>query len=333
MADASEGCAPMLNLDDRFQARNKLDWESDQAEVEEEVPTYYKRRSAGVWACLATLTVALAVGVIYGYAVLKQENIQVDQIPGMAKSLPAINRHLASLEKRLVLASSDRQNLASQVQRIDTGSMAALDATRQQTSKLVAHVQENLLEEINQHTAALQAQVSQMASERSADHQLLAQTEEQLAQARSELERTRRDYTLEMSALREQQGEEHRELASLSSSLPTRQVNFEIQKNQAAPLAPGISFQLTKTDVRHQRFDGLIESAPGHQAVSVQSQGVRNPIMFYPSDDGKGFLLVVTRVGENKASGYLLIPNGKGDQTDFLSATDNHLNPTSVTSW
>lgn len=132
---------------------------------------------------------------------------------------------------------------------------------------------------------------------------------------------------LEMSALREQQGEEHQELASITSSLPNRQVNFEVQKNQTAPLAPGISFQLTKTDVRHQRFDGLIESAPGNQAVSVQSQGIRNPIMFYPSDNGKGFLLVVTRVDEAKAYGYLLIPSDNGDQTDLLSAADNQLDP------
>lgn len=331
MADASEGIAPMLNLDDRIQSRGKLDWESDR--VEEEVPTYYKRRSAGVWACLATLTVAFAVVVGYGYAVLNQENIQWEQIPGMARSLPAINQHLANFENRLVLSRADQQNLASQVQRIDAGSKAALDQTRQQTGRLVVQVRESLLKEINQQTAALQAQVSQLASERNADHQFLAQTEEQLAKARDELERTQRDYTLEMSVLREQQGEEHREIASISSSLPTRQVNFEIQKNQASQVAPGVSFRLTKSDVRHQRFDGLIESAPGKQAVSVQNQSVRNPIMFYPSDHGNGFLLVITRVDEKEADGYLLIPNGQADQGDSLSATDGNHSPTNVTSW
>jgi hypothetical protein len=278
------------------------------------------------------LTVALAVAVIYGYAVLTQENVELEQIPGMAKSLPAINQHLASFEERLVLSRANQQNLATQMQRIDVGSKAALDETRQQTGRLVAQVRKNLLKEINQHTAALQVQVSQLASERNTDHQLLAQTQEQLAQAHDELERTRRDYAIEISALREQQGDDDRELASISSSLPTHQVNFHIQKNLAAPLAPGVSFQLTKTDVRHQRFDGLIASAPGHQAVAVRSQGVRNPIIFFPGDHGKGFLLVVTRVDAKEAYGYTLIPNGKGDQTDFLSATDNQLNPTNVTS-
>jgi hypothetical protein len=332
MADASEGFTPFLNLDDRLQSRSKLDWESEQAEVEE-VPAYYKRKSAGVWACLATVTVALAVVVIYGYAVLTRINIQLEQIPGMAKSLPAINQHLASFEERLVFSRSDQQKLASQVRRVEAGSKAAIDATRQKTARQVGQVQENLLAEMNQHTAVLQAQVSRLASERDADHQLLVQTEGQLAQARYEIERTRRDNTLKISALREQQGELHRETAFIRNSLPTSKLTFELQKNKAATLAPGISFQLTRTDTRHQRFDGLIESAPDKQAVSVQNQGVRNPIMFYPSDHGNGFLLVITRVDEKEADGYLLIPNGQADQGDSLSATDGNHSPTNVTSW
>jgi hypothetical protein len=323
MSDASEMDATMINSDYRVQSRSKLVWETEPAELEGVEP-HHQRSSAGVWACLATLTVGLIVSIAYGYAVLRQENIQLEQIPGIIKSLPAMSQHLASFEKRLEFSRSDQQHLASQVQKIDASSRAAIDATREQAGQLVAQVRQNLLKEINQRTVALQSQVSMLASQRNADQQLLAQMREQLTQARFEMEKTQKDYAIDLAALRERQGEDRHELASLSSALPTRHVSFAVEKNHLATLMPGISFQLIKTDVRHQRFDGLIESTPGEQAISVQSQGVRNPVMFY-SGDSKGMLLVVTRVDETNAYGYLLVPNDNGDQASALSASDHHL--------
>ena len=327
MFDGSEMDATLINSDYRVQSRSKLVWETEPAELQGVEPNRH-RSSAGVWACLATLAIGLVVSIAYGYAVLRQENIQLEQIPGIIKSLPAMSQHLASFEKRLEFSRSDQQHLASQVQKIDVSSRAAIDATREQAGQLVTQVRQNLLKEINQRTVALQSQVSMLASERNADQQLLAQMKEQLTQARFEMERTQKDYAIDLAALHQRQGEDRHELVSLSSALPTRRVSFAVQKNRLATLIPGISFQLIKADVRHQRFDGLIESTPGDQAISVQSQGVRNPVMFY-SGEGKGFLLVVTRVDESNAYGYLLVPNDNGDQASALSASDDHLKSSS----
>lgn len=333
MIQASDGYALEFNLDDRNKSLSTQDWESDRPEVEE-VPAYVKRRSAGVWTCLATLSVVLALVVVYGYTVLKQEGIQLEQVPGMTRSLSAIGQHLANVEVSLAHSRLDQQKLALQVQSIDAGTKAALSVTQQQTRQLIAHVQGTLLNQMKQQTTALQAQVSQLVGERKADRTQLAQLEDQLTQARAELETTRADYAHQIAALREQQGEEHQELASLSNSLPTRQVTFEVQKNQTSEVIPGVSFQLTKTDVERQRFDGFIESLAGHQRVSVQSQGVRSPVVFFPSEHNKACVMVVTSVDQKGAVGYLLIPasNGTTDQTDFISSTDTKVNPTTVPS-
>jgi chromosome segregation ATPase len=245
----------------------------------------------------------------------------------MTKSLPPFSQHLASLERRLEAGRTDQQNLTVQVQKIDAGSRATLALARQQTDVLTSHVQQSMLQEQRKQSAVLQNQVSQLASDRNSDRQRLTQVQEQLAQAHQELEMARMDYTRELDALREQQGMENRELASLSNSLSTRQVSFRVQKNKLAAIIPGVSFQLTKIDVRHQRFDGLIESASANQKVSVQSQGVRSPIVFFPSAHGRAFLLVVTKVDDMGAVGYLLLPAAKTDQRDFVSATGNPLSP------
>jgi len=53
--------------------------------------------------------------------------------------------------------------------------------------------------------------------------------------------------------------------------------------------------------------------------------------MFYPGNNGKGFLLVVTRVDDKAAYGYLLMPGDRVEPaaSDALSASDDHMNSSS----
>ena len=326
MIEANEGFPPELLSDDHNRSRSREYWESDRQEVEE-VPAYYSRRSAGVWTCLAALSVALGVAVAYGYAVLSQEGIQLEQIPGLTRSLPAISQHLASFEKRLTDSRAAQQSLATQMQNIDVDSKAALSQTRQQTGRLMAQVEQTFDKRLSQQTAAFQAQVSLLASDRTKERVLLTQVQGQLAQEQNAIMAVRADYSRDLAAVREQQGVQHTELASISSSLPTHHVTFDVQRNQRVEIAPGVSFQLTKADVGRQRFDGWIESAPGHQRVSVQGQGLRTPIVFFPSEDSKALMLVVTRISQMGVTGYLLIPTGSHttDQAHMVSAADNPL--------
>ncbi len=324
MSDGREMDTPMINSDYRFQERSGRAWEADSTEFEVPAP-YHRRTSAGMWACLATLTVGLAVSIAYGYAVLRQENVQLEQIPGIVKSLPAMSQQLANLENRLEFAGVSQRRLASEVRSLDVSSKASLEEMRQHSGQMVAQVRQSLLKDMDQRTAGLETQVALLASQRNADLQVLAQMKEQVLQARAEMEKAQKDYALELSALQERQGAERHELASLTGSLPTRQVSFAVEKNRQTIIVPGISFQLIKTDVHHQRFDGLIESTPGDKAISVQSQGVRNPVMFYPGDSVKGFLFVVTRVDDKEVYGYLLVPSDQVDQANSLSAADDHL--------
>jgi hypothetical protein len=330
MIRAGEGCAPE-DVDHFDRSQTIKEWAADRSEVED-VPAYIKRRSAGVWTCLATLALVLAVVAVYGYSVLRQEGIQSEQVPGIAKSLPAIAQHVSNLERRLADSGTYQQNLTREVQKIDTGTKIALDETRQQTGKQIASVKDTLVKALNQQTTAFQTQLSQLMSERSADRTQLAQVEDQLSKARDELETARKDYDSQVAALREQQGVEDRELASISNSLPTHQIAFEAKKNQAAEVIPGVTFQLTKTDVRHQRFDGMIVSSPGKQSVSVQGQSVQSPVMFFPFEQAKAYVMVVTSINQKGVTGYLLIPSKSSttEAANFISAADNRLNPSAI---
>ena len=63
MIPPSEEKALELNLDDRNRSQIVEDPERERAEGADGV-AYYKRRQAGVWACLAALTTISAVAVV-----------------------------------------------------------------------------------------------------------------------------------------------------------------------------------------------------------------------------------------------------------------------------
>ena len=241
---------------------------------------------------------------------------------------------MANVEGRLVDARADQQHLALQVQDTYAASIAALDKTRQQSEKQMSSAKRAVLQVLNQRASAFEGQLSRLQSERDADRLRLAQVEEQLSEARHELASARENDASQLAAIRAQQGEENRQLALISESLPTRQVTFQGQKHQAAEVVPGVTFQLTKTDVRRQRFDGIITSTASHQAVSVQGRSARSPVMFFPTEQGRVEVMVVTSVSQKGVTGYILVPAGKGtgSATDFISAVDHPVSPRSAPS-
>lgn len=305
MTDATGRCMPELILDDSKRYLAAEEWEDDQAS---EVSAYDKRKSAGVWTALATLAVAVAIMAGYGYFVLSQEDTQLAQIPALTNSLPAVGLHLSSFEKRLDAWLGDQQNLTAQVQRMDAGWKSAFGQAREHTSKLIQEAREGLRQELDHRTLALSAQISQMAAAQRAERTRLAEVEKQLDNTRQELASARQDYSRELSALRQQQHEDHGAIASLNNLLTTNQVTFEIQKDKEEEVVPGVSVHLTNTDVRFQRFDGWIELAPARQFIWVRGQGIQRPVVFYPDQRDEAYELVVTRVNQEGAVGYLVVP-------------------------
>jgi hypothetical protein len=307
-AEVNERCIPQFVLDDtkRYQAEDL--WEGDK----EDLTPYHKRRAAGVWAGMATLAVALAVVTGYGYFVLSRQDAQLAQIPGLASSLPAINQHLSSMEKRLGVWRDNQQALAGEMQRMDAGWKTALAAAQDQTARLVAMGQLRLSKEMAARTQTITVQLAQLESNQRAYRSRMSQLEGQLAEARTQMAALHQNYSRELAALREQQAEARREIVSLNDIMTTRQVAFEIHKDEWQEIVPGVSLHLTDTDVRHQRVDGWIEKSPGGGRLWMRGQGIEQPFVFYPHQQDAAYALVVTQVDAKQASGYVLIPKTNG---------------------
>ncbi len=293
------------------------EWDNDPPS---DAPVYHKRRTAALWTALASLAVVLAVVAAYGYAVLSNQNSQLAWLPGLAKSISAVRARTSGLEAALKEWGRKQDDLAARVQNLDAGWQSRLDKVRMQAAGLVGNAYQKEREELNARTAALNAQIAAMATRQQAEHTRLKQLEQRLAMTRQEFASLRENYTRGLAAVQEQQISNQRAISSLNNALSTDQINFEAEKNQDAEIVPGVSLHLTGTDIAHQRFGGWVWLAATRRRIWVKRQAIQAPIVFYPSDGGEAYELVVTRVKQNDVTGYMLVPSGtKTQQADVAS--------------
>ncbi|MBZ5564208.1 MAG: hypothetical protein LAP13_17515 [Acidobacteriia bacterium] len=303
---------PAFVLDDSRNHQLDAELERDQAD---EIPAYHRRKSAGIWTAMASLALALAVLAAYGYAVLDNDNLQLSQLPRLAKSLSAVSLHSLDLERRLQDVSEYQKGLTARMQKADVAWQSGLDAARAQPAGLVAGLRVEFRRELDSRSSVLKAQIARMASDQDASRAQLAEVEQELARTRQELASVRRSQAQELAELRREQNVSHFEITSINNLLATNQVGFAIQKGQPAGVVPGVSLNLTGTDVRHQRFDGWIGFQPQGRTLQMRAQEVQQPFVFFPNPGGRAYELVVTQVDPGKVTGYLLVPAGANKET------------------
>lgn len=292
-------------------------WDSDQPN---DMPTYHRRKTAALWTAVASLAVVLAVIAAYGYSVISNQNSRLAWLPGLMKSVSAVRERTDGLEASLKQWGSRQEKLAAQVQRLDVGWKSGLDGVRQHAADLVNSAYQKQQEELNQRTAALNAQIAEMATRQHAEHVRVGQLEKQLADTRQELAAARQNSNREVAALQQQQISTQHAIASLNNVLSTNQINFEAGKNQDIEIVSGVSLHLTSTDIGHQRFGGWIWLARNRRRLWVRRQVIESPVVFYPVRGGEAYELVVTRVGQKEVRGYMLVPgNSKSQQADVAS--------------
>jgi cell division protein FtsB len=278
------------------------------------VRTFKQRRRSGMWTVLGLLAVMLGVLAGFGYWVVKNQNAQISWLPGLSKSVSSLRERTTALEASLKQWSSKQETLAATVQKLDSDWGSRLKGVRQYAAGLVASAIEKEHAELDQRTAALNAQVAEMKSRQQADQVHLAQLENDLAGTRQALASVRDGNNRQLAALQQQQASTRDDIASLNDFLSTDQVDFEAQKGRDEEIVPGVSFHLTGTDIAHQRFRGWILLHQGAHRIWFRRQALESPVVFYPESGDEAYELVVTRVNQRDVVGYLLVPSESNRQ-------------------
>jgi hypothetical protein len=284
-----------------------------------DVHTYHTRGRTGLWTAFVLLTVVLGVLAASGYWLLRNQNAQISWLPVLSKSVSSLRDRTSALEASLKEGSSKQEVLAATVQKLNSGWEARLKGVRLYAAELVGHAIAKEHAELNQRTAAINAQVAGVKSSQQTDQVHLAQLEKDLASTRQELASVRDGNSSQLAALQGQQASTRDEIASLNDVLSTDQVDFEVQKDRDQEIVPGISFRLTGTDIAHQRFRGWVWLQGSAHRVWFRRQAVESPVVFYPQSGSEAYELVVTRVNRKDAVGYLLMPSGSNKQAAVAS--------------
>lgn len=289
----------------------------------------------GATIVLAVLIVGLAW---YAYPMLKRQDASV------ADLRQQIRDRLKQLEDRTADTSSSQQSLRDQADKLSKDLRARLDAAGRRASQAAQDAYGKLQGRLDTETHKLDAEikarydgvtdlsgrVSSLESSHAADQTQIAQLKQELNQVREQadrrasqeatrleqkLEETQTDASEQLADLRRAQDRDRRSaaavsnnVANISGKLAVDRITFEASKNHNSELADGISLYVSGTDVAYRRVSGWMWVAGEHRNIWLRGQSALEPVTFYGSQDGLKRELVITNVGKNSVTGYLLLP-------------------------
>jgi hypothetical protein len=228
---------------------------------------------------------------------------------------------LKAAEEKLIGWSTDKAGIMDRIAQVEKSMGSGVRRARSEATALVEGVKRDMA----QNMAAIQSRFVGIESAQNETHEQVARLKEDVAVAQRDLAAAR-DANMQManhlmqieqaqnstqgqvSRLQNRMLESDNRVDALSYQVDRRRVDFELRKDQADEVADGIHLTITRTDVAHQRVDGWLQAAG--RFVWLHDANAQQPIPFASGNEQRSYQLIFTRVGDNAATGYLLLPGG-----------------------
>jgi chaperonin cofactor prefoldin len=292
----------MLELDERPIRDGREDRRDAETRVVE------RPRNRGLWAAFVLLLVALIGAAGYGYRTLKNDRIDLARVPEMAQALAGLSARLEAAENAMRAWTSDKQGLTDRLGLLERKMNSTLQQARKHADELTAQVQAQLVDEMDERGAVVDARINKIEAAQVEEQTKLARLQGELASAREEIASLRQTSDREFAGLGQRMSTSDRAVEALEQRLDRQKVNFEVARNHTVELTRGVALKVLDTDVRYQRFSGWIQLLPEARYLWVDEHGIQQPVVFYRQQDGERLDLVVTRVAGNSVVGYLVMP-------------------------
>jgi chaperonin cofactor prefoldin len=271
---------------------------------------------------VVVLVLMLAGAAWYAYPILKRHDSSLAQLARTQQSLDKIGSSVQQQQSKLDEWSNDRQLLQDQMTRLGQGMRSRIDAVRKETGQAAQNLVHTVRAQLEREIDAVKSRIAALESSRDADRAQIAALQEQLGQVRNEVnEQARqlsearrqvetRDAATESRLAGLQDAEQHdrQRVDGIDNKLAVRRIDFEVVKGHSQELAPGISLEITGTDVPFRRASGWMWVLPDRRTIWLRQQGAQEPVEFYSSKDGQKRELVITNVAKRVVDGYLLLP-------------------------
>jgi hypothetical protein len=197
---------------------------------------------------------------------------------------------------------------------------AGIRRARSETTALVEGVKRDMA----QGMAAVQARLVGIESAQNETHEQVARLQQDVAAAQRDLvaareanaelanqlaqmEQSQSSTQGQVSRLQNRMLESDNRVDALSYQVERRRVDFELKRDRAEGITSGIHLTVTRTDAARQKIDGWVQVAG--RFVWLHDENAQQPIAFASVGEQRPYQLVFTRVADNGATGYLLVPD------------------------
>ena len=268
-----------------------------------------------LWWAVSVLSLALICVMGYVYLALRQNNISLSRLPGPQPVLAALGGRMSSAEASLHDLTANWAGLAERVDKLDHKISSTLAVARNQAQERIAQAEGHMRAEMDKQARMTDARLARVESDQTAERARLAQMQDQLQTEvtglRQEVASNRDETGRDLAGLHGQVNQSHSDLRTLAQGFDRRRVNFELVKNSAVELAPGVSLTVLKTDVSYQRFEGYLSLTFEGRTLWLPNMGAQEAVDFYSKQAKRPYDLVVTTVNKRGVAGYLLLPAGE----------------------
>ena len=292
---------------------------------DEQGPT---RSNRLLWAVTGLTLAGLIVAGALAYQEMGKYQGKLNLLPAMQDQLTAAGRRIGSAEDALRSWAGERDAWAKRMGQVEAKVNSTLRAARAQAEQIAARTQQHMQAELDKRTENLQAKVDRIqAAQQSTDtrlgsvqeqlHQIEAVNSQEMERLREELRQSRNAENATLAGLDrqiarvgERSDRSQSDLASLHRKVDRERIGFEVAVNHDRELAPGVSMNVSHTDVLHQRFDGWVWLMPDRRTIWIHGRGLQQPLTFYNQGDDRERELVITHVTKYSVVGYVLEPRG-----------------------
>ncbi len=286
---------PMLHHDEN-------EWPTAKKEAFE----YHAQRSSGaIWIIIAIMVAVLGALAYYGYRTVRSQDSRITQMFGSAGTVSALGQRADAVESKVRDLAGDWQGIGQRMTKLEAQVSADARATRRYADTLTQQLHQQITAEMNARTSPLDARLRQVESEQASERDQIAQLE---AHVKQEFDSAQQAADRDLSAVREQEQSNARDVNALSQRLDRQRIDFELAKGQTKELAPGISLRIRGVNVSHSRYHGTLTLSQTHRTLWLRDQSAHEPVRFFPQNGGDPYDLVVTDVAKKGVSGYLLAP-------------------------
>lgn len=294
-------------------------------------------RATAVWSAIAAVLMAAVLTGACGWWLNSKLNTQGTSLTRVLGMHQGMQQTVDSLSRRMIGAESALSGLPAELKKVN-GRVDALDqkvtAVRQAVAKpqpIPPPVNTAAIAEMGKQLALLSERLMTLEAKHNEDIARLETLRSELAVLSQDTERyitavraeIPPDNSAEAARLWSAMDDHQESILSMAHSIDglagridRDRHDFEIHENRASEVAPGIHLTIRSTNVGRQQISGWVYMENEHRVVFLKNHGLLEPITVYGVHDQQAREIVITRVRENDAIGYVLSPKSSSQSPE-----------------